>query len=592
MVAWNTKTLYERIVDRWMELESDYSKVNLNRELITAYFRCDEIIETDDKGNLLGHDIYNAAGPWFSRLMATGFQGSLVSKNLPWIRYQMEQRELRGIDSLDIWVQEIRDYMNDVYQRSNFYDVQPQFTLDGLTTGSPVMFAEEKLLTGRIMWRPQHYKKIRLFYDGDNEAEGVIVKDKNWTAKQLFDEFVKTDDEDGTRRKKLLTLEVNKALEAGKLNDEFTVWRAVFRANDPIWDGVDKDGESFKKPFGDWEWFSVYFQELSDTDNDKKNKPLNENIGYFSRPFVYWNYDKKPWEVSSRTPAYYAIWDNIALQQIDKNYIENIQLKNRPPRIALNSMKNRMALGPQGVMEVTSQEYDRPPRALDVIGDVRLEKELLDIKVDALRRWFMVDFFQMFSDLVRQQKQPVTATQIWQMAGEKATFLSPAIETHSRYLEKSDDRMMNIEVMKGRGPFHPGIMDEIQNIVMNNAKDSFTSFGIQPVFIGALAQAQKVSQALKPIQASIEAVTPLAIMFPDLPSLMIREYDTANDIFEALDFPQKNIVPKDEYEAGKTQLAAQRAQEAAMAQGIEMAKASKDISGPVDESSILGSVAG
>ena len=588
---WNKKTLYERIVDRWAEKETDYSKVNRNRDLITTFFRSDELIEVDDKGNLLGQDIYNAAGPWYSRLMATGFQGSLVSKNIPWIRYQMRQDELRGIDELDIWAQEIQEFMTGVYQRSNFYDVQPQFTLDGITTGSPIMFAEENILKQKTIWRPQHYKKVRMYYDGDNEIEGVIVKDKNWTAKQIFDTFVKTDDEKGTKRNKLLTLAVNKALESGQLNKEFLIYRAVFRENDPMWNGEGKD--KFKKPAGDWTWISVYFQEITEIENDgdKRNKPLNENMGYFSQPFAIWNYDKKPWEASSRTPAFYAIWDNISLQQIDKNYIENIQLKNRPPRIFLDSMKNRIDFSPEGRIEVSSSEYKQPPKALDMIGDVRLEKELMDMKDEALRRWFLVDFFRMFSDLVRQQKQPVTATQIWQMAGEKATLLSPAIETHSRYLDTSDDRMMNIEQMAGRGPFHPEKMLEITQIVLANIKSPIGNFGVVPVFIGALAQAQKVSQQLKPIQATMEAVSPLFDRNPQL-MFMYRWYKTVNKINEALDFPQDSIIPEEEYDELVKADNEAKTRERQQLMAIEMAKASKNVSGPVDPDSILAGVAG
>ena len=365
-MSWQNKTLYDRIVDRWKEQDNDYAKMNYNRAAITALFRSDELIEVSDKGELLGQNIYNGAGPWYSRMMATGFQGSLVSKNIAWIRYQMSQYGLKGVDELDIWLQDIKDYMTDVYNRSNFYDVQPQFTHDGITTGSPLMFAEENILTGKTMWMPQHYTKVRLFYDKYNEVEGVIVKDRNWTAKHIFDTFVGEDDEKGTKRRKKLSMEVNRALDAGKLQEEFTIYRATFKVTDPIWDG--KDQNAFKKPQGDWSWLSVYMLELSTSDVDKRNTPLNENMGDFSQPFAYWNFDKKPWEVSSRTPAFYAIWDCMGLQQIHKNYLEDIQYANRPAIYALKSMENRLKLSPEGEMFVSDDEYERPPKPIDRVA--------------------------------------------------------------------------------------------------------------------------------------------------------------------------------------------------------------------------------
>lgn len=584
---WKDKTLYERITDRWMELEADYTKINRNRETITAYFRSDEILETDDKGNWVGQDIYNGSGSWYSRMMATGFQGSLVSKNISWIRYQMQQFELKGIDILDGWVQDIKEYMTDVYNRSNFYDIQPQFTLDGLTTGSPLMFAEEEITSQRTMWMPQHFKNARLYYDKYNEIEGVIIKDKTWTAKQIFDTFVKEDDDKGTRRKQMLTTEVNKALESGKLNEEFVVYRAVFKKNDPIWDG------EWKKPVGAWTWFSVYFLEIQSADNDKRNTPLNENIGYFSKPFATWEFDKKPWECASRTPAWYAVWDCMGLQQVYKNFLENVQLKNRPPVLALDTMKGRMSLSPEGEVWVSPQEYDKPPKSMDLVGDVQLNKELSDLYEDALKRWFYIDRFQMFSDLIRTNKQPVTATQIWQMAGEKSTLLSPAIETHSRYLENCDDRMVSIEWTAGRGPFNRDTLANITDVVLSNAKSPVRDIGIMPVFIGALAQAQKRNQALEPIMSSITAARDSGLLeiYPDL-RYAIREWETLNDMFEAFDFPQKNILPKTEYEKIVAALAEKRAKDEQLAKALEIAAATKDVSGTVEPDSILGAMAG
>jgi len=584
---WDKKTLYERILDRWEQRESAYTKANNNRSILTAYFRADEILETDDKGQLVGADIYNGSAAWYPRVMATGFQGALVSKNIAWIRYQMRQFSLRGVDELDGWTQDVKEYLSDSYQRSNFYDVQPQFTLDGLTTGSPVMFGEEDIVNDRVMWQPQHYKNVRLYYDKFNQVEGLIVRDKDWTAKQIFDVFVGKDDENGTKRKEKLSKEVNNSLESGKLNDTFTVYRAVFRANDPLWNGWDGKPKNRQ-----WTWLSVYFLKITEMDEDKRNKPLNANIGYFSCPFAVWNYDKKPWETTSRTPAWYAVWDCMGLQQVQKNFLENIALKNRMPIFALDTMKNHLHLSPEGEMFVTPQEYDRPPQALDLTGDVQLNKELSDIYEEALKRWFYVDRFQMFTDLIKTNKQPVSATQIWQMAGEKSTLLSPAIETHSRYLEGIDERMMSIAWAGGKGPFNRARMEEITDIVLSNIEDEqIDSVSIVPVFIGALAQAQKRNQALEPIQATMTVMAPLISMNPQL-MFRYRWYDIADDVDEAMDFPQKNVVPKEEYEKLVAEDNKQRAEQQQFENTIEAAKASKDVSGSVEPDSVLASLAG
>jgi len=593
MNNWKTKTLFERIVDRWLEQETDYTKANRNRDLMANYFRSDELIETDNQGDLLGKDIYNGSGSWFSRMMATGFQGSLVSKNIPWIRYMMDQNELAGINELDIWNQDIKDHMTPAYQKSNFYDIQPNFTHDGITTGSPVIFGEEDILNQRTMWMPQHYKTVRVFYDKYNQPEGVIIKDKNWTAKQLLDKFIKNDDKEGTKRQEKLSISVNEAINQGKLNETFVVYKAVFKANDPIWDSKSDSDNAFKKPNGNWRWLSVYFLELTEVEKLKQDKPLNENMGDFSQPFSVWDFDKKPWEACSRTPAFYALWDNLSLQQLDKNYGEDIQSGNRPPFIALDSMRNKLDLDAEGEMFGTKEEYDSPPKYLNRIGSIQFSKDWMNIKIDALKRWFYIDKFQMFSDLAATNKQPVSAAQIWQMAGEKATLLSPAIETHSRYLEATDARMIDIEVRAGRGPFNPGTMANITDIVMSALGNNVRSVSVRPVFIGQLAQAQKVSQAMQPIMSGLGGLRDSGLFDID-PDLVhaIRSYETMDDILEANDFPQKNIIPKKEYDEIKAGLAQQRAKDQQTALMLEAAKVAPNVSkDAVDPNSILANVA-
>lgn len=585
------KSLYDRIVDRKDQTDNDYAKVNHNRDVMTTYFRSDEIIDTDRKGELVGRAIYNGSGSWYGRTMATAFQGSLVSKNIDWFRYMWSILELKGVDELDQHNQDVKEHMTAVYQKSNFYDVQPQFTYDGLTTGSPLMFAEEDILTERTMWMPQHYKNVRIYYDKYNVSEGVIIIDKTWTAKKIFDMFVKTDDANFTKSEGILPISVVSALRQGQLNDVFTMYRATFKTTDPIWDGTDESGESFKKPQGGWSWLTAYFLELTTAELSKKNEPLNANMGDFSKPFTDWNFDKKPWEPSSRTPAWYALWDCLSLQQIDKNYLEDVQNTNRPAFYALDSMKNSIDLDPEGSMFVSKEEYDSPPKFIDRVGGIKFERELIEMKEDALKRWFFIDKLAMFSNLAIDKNQPPTATQILQMESEKATLLSPAIETHSRYLETADARMVDIEFRAGRGPFAPDIMANITDIIENSLTRPVRSVSIVPVFIGQLAQAQKVSQALKPIQSTMGVVRELMDINPQLRH-KYKWYELAEKVESAFDFPEDTVVSKDDYDeavAAENEAAANQQQ---FENSMEAVKNSKSIQGPVDEDSVMARAAG
>lgn len=583
---WEEKTLYSKIDFLLSEKETEYLQFNKARASINTYFRPDLIptTESGNKGKFFGENIYEGTPPWALHVMATGFQGNLVSKAIDWISYKMRQFELRGIDQLDIWCQDIKDYMSDVYRRSNFYDVQPLFTVDGLSIGSPVMFGEEDLSTGRVIWKPSHYKYTFLFYNDNGELEGCIVKDESFTVRRIVEKFVSN----GSPESRIAEIEKNftadfvNCVKQGYWNEEYTIVRAVFKKDHPVWDGMQD------KPDG--EWISVYFQESPD--NEDKGLRTEK---YFSRPFVTWDYEKKPWEPCSRTPAFYAIWDALSLQQVHKNFIENTQLKNKPPRFALNEMKNRANFGVGKTTWIERDEFQYLPKPVDMIGDVQLSKELSGILQESVKRHFHLDLFQLFTNTAAERKQPLTATQIWKMAGEKATLLSPAIETHSTYLESVDARMMDIESRAGRGPFAPDVTANIADIILSASRSALKKNGkgfsvsLIPEFIGPLARAQSIQQAVDPIVSGLQTMAPVMSMFPGTERI-IKPFKLIEKLAEATNFPLDVLQTEEDFNAIIEGINQQQEQAQQMQNAIALAKASKDVSGPVDDKSILAGI--
>ncbi|MCK9482788.1 MAG: portal protein [Candidatus Marinimicrobia bacterium] len=589
---WETKTLYDRLALMLNEKINSYSRLKNDRELIAEYFRLDLQVEVDSKTNslILGRGIYEGTAPWAARIMATGFQGKLMSKSIDWIAYTMSETSLIGIDPLDIWVQQVKEYMTDVYQRGNFYDVQPNFTLDGLTVGSPVMFAEEDLRTKRIMWIPQYYKHCYLFYNKFNEVEGIIIKDPKWTVKQIYDKFT-TQGKSGAERlaecKEKFSACLYKKIEQGMFSDEHTIIRAVFYGNDPVWDRPE-----FKKPIGNPQWISVYYEESPK--EDRKDIPLSASP-YWSRPFVVWDYNKKPWDVGSSTPAFEAYHDTLSHQQVHKNFIELAQKKVNPAMYYLSTMDNRIDFNPGGLMPVEPDEYNHPPRPIEGLGDILLNKELSDIFSAAIKRHFHLDQLQTFLERLRQGRAPLTELETMKLDGESASFLSPFIESHSRYLSACDEVMMGIEVRAARegGPFAPDVMAEITDIVVQNSKKPVNTISIRPEFIGPLHRSQKLYQKIDPIRTGVAIASEIGQVLgdPELPKIMIRGYETIDDALQAVNFPQKNVRTKDEYEKTLDEITQARLQQQQMEMALQAAKVVPP-SKKIEEGSPIAEMAG
>ncbi len=578
MAIWDDTKLFDRILQLKSQREKGYVKFNSARDSIVELMRPDLGSDTtpDGDGTFFGQDIYDGVGPWSVGVMARGFQGGLVTADADWFEHDMADPILDEVDALSIWLQEADDHLTAVFRESNFYKVLPTFTKDGVSIGSPVMFIEETdVVKGEISFLPQHYKTVLLFYDKNNRPDGIIITDKTWTVKQISDQFAPSEIE----QKEKLSVSINNQIENGHYYKEHTIIRAVFKGTNPVWD-VDE----FKKP--DAEWVSVYFEE--DTAEDRKNDPLSTEQ-YFSRPFVQWDYDKKPEESVSRTPAFDAVYDVLSQNEESLDLATNRKLKNNPARAVLADHRNIVDFNPEGITPVEKADWNFLPKAIDVVGDIRTTRENLEFGAEKVKRWFHTVDFIKFTDLTNTLKQQPSATQIIKIAAELATQVNPGIATYTDFLSDVDDRILDIEIRAGRGPFAPERMQEISEIIRNILGEA-SEITVTPIFIGPLARAQKVKQELDPILEGLGVADSMMERQPDLIHA-VRWHGTLERIFKATGFPLAEFVPEDEYNKIIAIVRQAEADALATQQRIELMKASKNLQGPVDESSVLATAA-
>jgi len=584
MVAWYEKTLYQRVVQLWDDKENVYDRLRTARENICDFFRPDLGVDYDESADMLmlGGNIYEGSGPWVARTASTAFQGNSVSRKLNWLKYGYSDERLTGIDELDNHAQNMTKHISNVLQQGNFYDIQPQFTLDAWTIGSPLFFIEEDPATGRVMCIPSHWLTYRIFYDRFNKSEGVIVKDKEWTAKKCFDKFCpgRTIQERLKKAEEIFSIALWSAIRDGNMSERFTIWRAVFKSTDPIWTN------DFKRPFGDKDWYDVYFEDVQV--DAQETKPLLIG-GYFSKPFVHWDFDKKFHESASRTPAFGAIYDTYSMQQIFKSYLDDLRIKVRPPVAALLAMKGRLDLSAEGVTYVNQNEWNYLPKPMEHVGDVRLDTETMEKFEEKLGRWFHIPTFMMFSNLPKESKQEFRVLQLAEMAGERITLLLPMMESHESFLEQVDRRVRDIERQAGRGPFNRLNVENIIDIIEWAIGSDAQAAEIKPEFIGTLRQAQQRQQKLSPLMQGVAALrdTADAMQYPELVRLMVKGYDTSDEILRATNFPQRLITEKDDFEQAEQVLQETRAKDKLFAQMNELMKNSKGIQGEVAPNSIM-----
>ncbi len=577
MPLWDNTPLFDRGLQLLKQRKKGYVKFNMARESIINLMRSDLGSDTDPDGDgsFFGEDIYDGVGEWAIGVMARGFQGGLASPDTDWVDHGMSDDNLLEVDDLTEWLQDVKNHETNVLKKSNFYQVLPGMTKDGISIGSPLMFIEETdIIKGEITFLPQFFKNVYIFYDGNNRQEGVIIEDDKWTVKKITDKFAPTKAEQAKLPKK-----IRDDIDGGRIYKEYTMFRFVFKEDNPVWDGIDE----FNKPNAPW--IDVYF--LAKTDEEQKNTPL-ETGKHFSKPFAVLDIDKKEWESVSRTPAFSAIHDVMSQQEMGLDQATNRKLKNNPPRAVLDDHRNIIDFNPEGITPIAKEDWANLPKAIDVVGDIRLSREEMEFNAEKVKRWFRTDQFLKFTDLTNTLRQQPTATQIIKIAAELATQVSPEIAGYTAFLADVDARVIDIERRAGRGPFNPERMAQIRELVLANTTDDNVT--LIPVFTGSLAKAQQIKQRLDPILEGLGITGEMTALWPTL-SNAIDEHGTLEDALRVIGFPMKRFKSKDEYDEIITAI---REAEAAAAQAqlqIETMKASKSIQGPVDDKSVLANVA-
>jgi hypothetical protein len=567
MQEWIEKTLFSKIDSLWSERDSAYKRVNDSRDTIIEHFRpdMDTDVGSSYDSRLLGHDIYDSTGVYACHQMAVGFMAHQYSKGTDWLNYKFALQILQGVDELDQFCSDVRDHMSQVYQRGNFYDVQLGYAKNAVTIGSPCSFGEEDVNSGEILWTPLHYKTYRLYYDTFNRCIGVITQEQ-WSIKELYDKFCEGNTKEARLKKaeEICSKSTMTSINSGRWDRKITINRAVFKKNHPVFYGED---------FGSrYEYWGVYFEE---TPKDEKI-PLKSE-GYFTKPFVVWDYEKNRWESVSRTPAFYCLYDDVTLNQLMFNYITDVQLHTRPAMNVLAEQKGNSDFGPGKRNYIERGDWDYKPEILQQTGDIRWEIEQLRMFQEKVERHFHTKLFNILTEIAMKQTQYISVLQELDIKDEKITQISPMIDSNDNYLRQVDERALDIEYRASRGPFRKDYLMYIADVIAFTCKKAGVLFNgdLVPEFVGKLRKQQQMEQKLKPLRTGMAFLQEAkATIDPNL-HIAVRGYDVLDDGFSAIGFPMKNLKPREQFDQEYAQMQEAQAKQLQFQNMVEAMKASK-----------------
>lgn len=534
---------------------------------ILEFVRQARPINSTVKGQKLTGNVYDGTPLAALNLWADGMYGYLCSPNLDWFSLSLPNvldfprtsgtrrwsgKRMDDMPEVSQWLMDCEAVMKSALLRSNFYAVMPQFFRDGGSVGTAAMDVEEEITTGRIFFTPMHFREYTIAEDKTGRVD-TLYRRYPVTLRNLVQRF-------GIEKLKAVDPNFENRLNANPY-EEIYVLRAVQPRSD--YDPGRLDAKA--KPFASF-WLL-----------EGKSETLLDESGFSRLCSIVWRYRKETDEVYGRSPAWDAYAEIMLANQEARTNLIAGQKMAEPPMIGLEDLRGLVNPTPKGWTWV-ERMVDSPqplnegiklPYALDM-------RERTD---KAIKEHFNVDFFLMLSQAA-YNKVFLTATQVIQMAGEKAAVLATRTDTlNIEALNPIIDRVWEIENSGGRIPAPPQILADHRGM------------DLEVDYMGPLAQAQKVMFQTQGIRASLEDLSRIAPFFPE--ALDVIDGDmTVREILKANKYPAKAIRSEEQIKALRQMREQAAAQEKGMAAMSEMAGMVPNVSKAVEPGSPLETLMG
>lgn len=481
------------------------------------------------KGQKTGIEVYDGSAMLAKNLLVDGMVGYLCGRNIDWFAYELpgkfnfprtsqnmrhwSGKRMDAMPAVREFLQDCSDVSYSAFNRSNFYDIVPEFIGDGATVGTATLIAEEEVGEGRIVFTVPHFREN---FIAENQWGRVDTNYRLYklTLRQLKDKF-------GLEKMKKIDPNFQTSYDAN-MHAEKEILHAVYPRSD--YDNGKLNGKN--KPIASL-W--VYLSPLK----------LIEETGYDWLPKITWRWRKNNDEWYGRSPAWDAYIDiMLSNQQGRSNLIAGHKMV-EPPMVGFSDLRGTVNAGPRGwtfIDRMTAKNLSEVvPRPLTTGIQLPYSVEAQGRTEKIIREHFHVDFFLMLYQAA-MNKTELTATQVIEMMGEKAAVLGTRVGMlQSEAFGPIHDRVFEIEWAADRMPDPPQILQDLLGV--SKSKNT-TAPPVQ--YLGPLAQAQTRLTKSRSIQAGLTMIGQVAAIKQE--AMDIIDWDgSVKEILDSTGFPAKLI---------------------------------------------------
>ncbi|MDR0486993.1 MAG: head-tail connector protein [Treponema sp.] len=462
----------------------------------------------------------------FARTLRSGIIGYSISPNIVWLKLSFEN--LRHLEEYGVkdWLENVERVLYAEFRRSNLYQQAGLFIDSAANYGHGVMLIDEVLGENRLRFTAQKVQEVFLDID-EFDRPDTVFRRYTMTLRNAAEFF---------GEEKLSEIQREELKRDQVKNKEITILHTVYKRTET--DSESRDAKNM--PYA-----SIYIDEGED-------RILLES-GYREFPFAVFVWEPVAGTPYGESPAIHALDDVRILNKMDESQLQMVQMAGDPAYNVPDTMRGSENVVPHGY-----NYYNKPNEIITPINSglnfpITLEK-YRDIE-DRVKDWFHVDFFLM---LQRQGPKNMTATEVMELQGEKASVLSDLVVNLNVSLEKIIQRSFNILWRQGKIPPPPSALDG-------------TGAQLKVEFMGPLAQAQKKYHESGGIQQGLGLIGAVANIAPQ--ALDTVDFDqTLKRGLEGLGFPQDAIREDADVEEMRIQRAQQEAQMQQQAMAMEQQK--------------------
>ena len=548
----------KKLLDRYGELYRERSLYHDMWQDITDYVVPRRYNFKGDKqrGLTVGDNVFDGTAQSAHDILVSGFYGNILSAQFPWVRLQIpsfggptfnRSSSMRKYNHRMDKIPEIRTFIGDYeyalydeYQRSNFYDVMPEFISDASSIGTSTIYMEEDTTTRKTI------------YTVCNPGECYISPNKYGKVDTLFRRFKMT----VRQLKQKFPGRLPPEIEAiQKSETQFTVIHAVYPRNEREMYQV---GARFMPKVDNLNmpWASVYILE--------EKKVIMAEQGYRQFPYACWRWRVNSEESYGRSPSSDALITILGGNILAKSMYKVAQLAAEPPWNIPSEMRGQERIVPNG--RNYYEDKARLATPSPVGSNYSIGKDREDEVRNIIKNFYHVDFFMMLSRAAMDGAQ-LSVPQVMEMQSEKASVLGTIIGRFaSDGLDVINDRTVELATEGGRMPEMPQIMMEL-----------FGGETLRYDYIGPLAQMQKRLFRTQGIMSGLKVMGELEAIKPGTMDLIDIDY-AAKELLESFGWPAHGFTDEAKVQETRDARKKQIMQEAQVKQAALMSQAVPNLS--------------